>query len=318
MPYLPVVGTLVKSDRRAQWTALKSKHSKAIAARKIDFSSKLGPALDKYQVPVKAVTKLFIDEKLNLPAVQKVLVAARPLDQIAQHYLDQVKGMGDPAEKELSAFLKGVIADCAGWEQVSDMFEKDAVPTVGAVQLAAVKGLYGPLDRLSSQLENLGKSLPMARADLKAAPTKTTKPATKPVKLSAAEWSQVNSLTQKEWAQILRAKVDGIIASADSLASQRSAVLQDVAPLLVAVTRFDARSDYETFKDRAQTVAATSLPAFHQQAQSFSLLQADSEIKSRLGFDSGLPLLQNTRASKAVSHGREYAELLIQGIRKLP
>ena len=76
MPYLPVVGTLVKSDRRAQWTALKSKHSKAITARKIDFSSKLGPALDKYQVPVKAVTKLFIDEKLNLPAVQKVLVAA--------------------------------------------------------------------------------------------------------------------------------------------------------------------------------------------------------------------------------------------------
>jgi len=154
MPYLPLVGKLVKSDRRGQWTALKSKHRKALAAKKIDFDAGLGPALDKYQVPVKAVTKLFVDEKLNQPALQKVVAAARPLDQIASHYLDTVKGLGDPAEKELTAFLKGITTDCTGWEQVLDMFEKSAVPSVGAVQLAAVKGLYGSLDRLSAQLEN--------------------------------------------------------------------------------------------------------------------------------------------------------------------
>ncbi len=318
MPYFPLVGTLVKSDRRSQWTALKSKHKKVLAAKKIDFDAGLGPALDKYQLPVKTVTKLFVAEQLNQAAIQKVLEAARPLEPIAQHYVDRVKGLGDPAEKEITAFLTGIVTDCNGWEQVLDMFEKSAVPAVSAVQLAGVKALYGPLDRLAAQLENLSKSLPAAQAELRTARTKTIKPDKKATGLSAAEWAQVQKLTQTEWAQVLRAKVDAILASFEGLAAKRSAVEQDVAPLLTASTRFDARSDYHTFKDRAKTVAATSLAAFVQHAHDFSTLQADAEIKSKLGYDKGLPFIQNVRASSAVSHARDYAQQLINGINQLP
>ena len=318
MPKSPIVAKLVKSDRRKEWQALKSKHKQALAASKVDFNAKLGPALDKYQLAVAAVTKLFVAEKLNQPAVQKALYAARPLEPIAQNYLGRVKGLGDPAEKELTAFLKAVLTDCAGWEQVAVLFDQGDTPAMSAAQLAAVKELYGPLDRLTSQLDNLGKSLPAARAQLKADGPKTKRAAKKPAKLSAADWAQVLTHSEQAWAQILKSKVDAVVASADSLAPRRAAVLGDVAPLLLAVTRFDRSSDYDSFKARAQTVAATSLPAFHQAAQSFMALQTDPELKTKLGFDAGLPFLQNTRASKAIDHGRDYAEQLMAGIRKLP
>ncbi len=137
MPKSPIVAKLVKSDRRKEWTALKAKHQAAIAAKKLDFNAKLGPALDKYQLAVAAVTKLFVAEKLSQPAVQKALTAARPLEPIAQTYLGRVKGMGDPAEKELTAFLKAIVADCAGWEQVAVLFDTDDTPMMSAGQLAA-------------------------------------------------------------------------------------------------------------------------------------------------------------------------------------
>ena len=47
-------------------------------------------------------------------------------------------------------------------------------------------------------------------------------------------------------------------------------------------------------------------------------LQTDPELRTKLGFDAGLPFLQNTRASKAIDHGRHYAEQVIAGIHKLP
>src|SRR4051794_9199488 len=77
MPKSPILARLVKTDRRKEWVALKARHKAAIAAKKLDFNAKLGPALDKYQLAVAAVTKFFVAEKLNQPAVQKVLYAAR-------------------------------------------------------------------------------------------------------------------------------------------------------------------------------------------------------------------------------------------------
>ena len=318
MPQSPLVAKLVKSDRRKEWTALKTRHKAAIAAKKLDFNARLGPALDKYQLAVAVATKLFVAEKLSQPAVQKALYAARGLEPIAQNYLGRVKGLGDPAEKELTAFLKGLVTDCTGWEQVAVMFDKDDTPVTNAGQLAAVKALYGPLDRLISQLDNLGKSLPAAQAQLKADVAKTKRAAQKGAKTSAAEWAVVVSRSEAEWAKILRGRVDAVLANAASLAPKRLAILNDASPLLVAVTQFEAGSDYNTFKARAQTVAATSLTAFHLQAVSFNALQTDPSLRTVLGFDAGLPFIQNTRASKAVAHAAEYAEQVLAGIRKLP
>jgi hypothetical protein len=299
--------------------ALKARHKAAIAAKKLDFNAKLGPALDKYQLAVAAVTKFFVAEKLNQPAVQKALYAARALEPIAQNYLGRVKGLGDPAEKELTAFLKAIVADSAGWEQVADLFDQDNTDNaVSARQLAGVKALYGPLDRLSSQLENLSKSLPAAQAELKAGRTKVSKPAAMPPKLTGTIWAQVNRQTPQEWSTLFRAKVDAVLANASSVARKRDKMEQDVAPLLTLVTRFDEHSDYQTLKQRAQAVAAGSLADYQQQTASFMALQNDPELLDRLGFVGGLPFLQNTRASKAIDHGRDYAEQLIAVIRQLP
>jgi len=318
MSYQALVRKLVKSDRRVEWKALKAKHRAALAARKVDFGAGLGPALDKYQPTVKAVTKLFAAEKLNQPALQKVLDAARPLGNIAQGYLTQVKGLGNPAEKELTAFLKAVDAECEGWEQVTDMFERDSVPTASRAQQAAVKDLYGALDRLTAQLENMGKSLPAARADVKTGAGKLAKPTTKPVKQSGAEWQTLSALAPKVYQQLLRAKVAAIVAGYDRLIPAHAAVQRDVTPVMTAVVRFDARSDYAAFKARAHSVAAGALPAFIQEAQSFLALQADPELLSRLGLEKGLPIINNGRASIAVKHGSGYAQQVIDGIRRLP
>jgi len=146
-----LVGKLVKSDRRKDWKALKTKHAAVLAAKRLKFEAGFGTALDNYAKPLAVVNKLFVAEKLSQPALQKVVTASRPLDQIAQHYLGNVKGLGGPAEKELSAFLTAVSADCNGWEQVWDMFEKADLP-VRAPAFNAVKALYGPLDKLAGQL----------------------------------------------------------------------------------------------------------------------------------------------------------------------
>ncbi len=318
MSYKTLVRKLVKSDRRVEWKALKAKHRAALAAKKVDFGAGLGPALDKYQPAVKAVTKLFAAEKLSQPALQKVLDAARPLGNIAQHYLGQVKGLGNPAGKELTAFLKALITESEGWEQVSDMFEQTIVPTMSRAQLSAVKDLYGALDRLMAQLENMGKSLPAARADVKAGAGKIAKPTIKPVKQSGAEWQTLNALSPKVYQQLVRAKAAAIVAGYDRLIPAHAAAQRDAAPLMTAVVKFTAQSDYAAFKLRAQSVAAGALPAFIQEAQSFLTLQADPELLSRLGLEKGLPVINNGRASIAVKHGSGYAQQVLDGIRRLP
>ena len=307
MPYLPVVGTLVKSDRRSQWSVLKSKHSKAISTKKIDFDGKLGPALDKFQVQVKAVDKLFAAEQVSQPAIQKLLTTSRPLRGIADYYLDKVKGLGNPAEKELTAFLKAVNGDCLGWEQVLDMLEETISARVSPAQMAAMKELYGLLDALSGQLINLNRSVPAAVTEMKSAPKKMEMPP-----------KYTGPLSEKAWRQSLGAKAEAIVASAAQLDVRRSAVQKELAPLLTASIKFNAHSDYQTFKDRARTVSAGTLTAFQQQAGSFAALQNDPEFKSQLGFLKGLPTIDFRRASISAGQARDYADELIKRIQQMP
>ncbi len=317
MPSLPLIGKLTKSDRRNEWKALKSKHDPALAAKRVKFDAGFGKALDNYQAPVKVVTKLFVAEKLSQKELQKVVGAARSLEPLALSYVDRVKGLGGPAEKELTAFLKAVIADCQGWEQVLDMFE-DTGLKVGKPQQAAVEALNGPLDRLMAHLENLGKSLGTAKTELSNIHTQADKPKGKPVKQSAAEWAALQAMPEAQWRQLLRGKASAIMAGLDRFAGKRTAALQDLAPLSTAAKRFTPTTDYESLKARARTVSATSLADLYEEAESLEALQADPEFLTRLGFNSGSPSLQNSRAAFSIKSTRKFAEDLALAIKKMP
>jgi hypothetical protein len=97
-------------------------------------------------------------------------------------------------------------------------------------------------------------------------------------------------------------------------------VQKDLAPLLIASVNFNERSDYASFKDRAQTIAAGSLPIFQQQARSFSLLQADPEFESKLGLGSakGMPGTNLRRAGLSAAGAADAAEKLLADIHRLP
>ena len=307
MPTIPKIASLAKSDRRAQWSALKSKHKQAIAAKKLNFDAKLGPALDKYQLQVKTVNKLFVAEKVSLPAIQKLLTTTRPLLPLTDHYLDKVKGLGNPAEKELTTFLATLRADCLGWEQVLDMFEQKAVPVVNSAQLNAVRALYENLDALTAQLDNLRRSLPDAATDLKSAPKTWEIPST-----------YKGSLDAKAWRALVGVKAKAALEGTASLAASRAAAAQDINPLLTAVKNFTAYSDYHTFKQRAQAVAAGSLPAFAQQAAAFHGLSTDPEYDTQLGYKRGQPSLNFRRAGISAGQASTHAADLIQELGRLP
>jgi hypothetical protein len=317
MPSLSLIGKLTKSDRRNEWKALKSKHDQALAAKQVKFDAGFGKALDNYQAPVKVVTKLFVDEKLSQKDLQKVVGAARSLEPLALSYVDRVKGLGGPAEKELTAFLKAVIADCQGWEQVLDMFE-DTGLKVGPAQQAAVQALNGPLDRLMAHLENLGKSIGTAKAELSKVHDQAEKPKIKPVKQSAAEWATLQAMSEAAWRQLLRTKANAIIDGLDRFAAKRTAALQDLAPLGTAAKRFTPTTDYESLKARARTVSATSLADLYEEAENLEAVQNDPEFLTRLGFNNGSPTVQNSRAAFSVTTARKYAADLGKAIQKMP
>ena len=317
MPSIPLIGKLTKSDRRNEWKALKAKHDPALAAKRVKFDAGFGKALDNYQAPVKVVTKLFVDEKLSQKDLQKVVGAARSLEPLALNYVDRVKGVGGPAEKELTAFLKAVIADCQGWEQVLDMFEDIGMKVAPAKQ-AAVQALNGPLDRLMAHLENLGKSIGTAKAELSNVHTQAVKPKAKVVKQTAAEGQAMIAMSESAWRSLLRTKAVALIAGLDDFAAKRTAALQDLAPLTTAAKRFTPTTDYESLKARARTVSATSLAALYESAESLEALQDDPEFITRLGFNSGAPTLQSGRAAFSVKTVRKFAAELGQAIQKMP
>src|SRR3954463_7014325 len=149
MPYPAQLGKLVKSDRRKEWRSLKSAHSKAIAASKVNFDAKLGPRLDEYQKAVDAVATAFAKDSVNRVGIQKVVKVAGPVRNVAESYLEQVKTkLSEPARKELTAFLEAVMRDSADWLTVDDLFDQRSRPP-SAQALARVRPVVAELDRLS-------------------------------------------------------------------------------------------------------------------------------------------------------------------------
>ena len=129
---------LTKIDRRKQWKLLKTKHSKAISAAKLDFDQKFGPALDKFQAQVDKLTKLAATTNLNTNQIQPVLDTLKPLKTIAASYQSKAAALGDPAKKELTALLKAIQSDATSWEAlaVALMSQMPAAATNAEAQAA--------------------------------------------------------------------------------------------------------------------------------------------------------------------------------------
>jgi hypothetical protein len=141
---------LTKTDRRKQWKLLKSKHSKAISAAKLDFDLKLGPALDKYQTQVDKLTKLAATTELHTNQIQPVLLTVKPLKQIVASYRDKVKTLSEPAKKELTALLKAIDADGVAWTELAQALHSQRPTGPTAAQKAAANGVVITLDNLRS------------------------------------------------------------------------------------------------------------------------------------------------------------------------
>jgi hypothetical protein len=306
MPYLPKVGKLVKSDRRREWQALKAKHSRAIAAGRVKFDAKLGGTLDKYQAQVAVINGQFAKQLVSLAAIQKLLSSSRPLRQLAASYQDRVKGLGGPAEKELTAFLSAVQADCRGWEEVSDIFEGQSGAIVTAAQLKAVQTSHGILDALSQELVSLGANIPMLRLKLKDI-------------AGEADYSRyVGPLTQAQWQQDAETRLTNLWDEAAKLDAARAAVQAEVDLLITATLKFTASSDYRSFKFRAEKFAAgPALAAFQQQARSMvAMLKLRDNHPKQLG--SRDPLLYDRTRLSATAAADKAIPQLIAGFKTLP
>ena len=251
---------LLKSDRRRQWTSLKSKHGKAIAAKKLDFDAKLGSLLDKQHVQVAAVDKLFSRQAGGAADLQKVVAATRPVREIARYYRDKVKGLGDPAEKALVAFLKDIEGDCVDWERALDVISSQAVVAKNSpAQMKAVREVYGTLDALNRELANLARSLPDLRSRAKKIPREA--------KYAAYTKLAKKAVTEKAWQKDLDADMkitESHAATLEALVATNDKLLNR---LLTASVKFNETSDYPAFKQLAASFSSSSaLKDFKQRA----------------------------------------------------
>jgi len=139
---------LTKNDRRKQWKLLKTKHSQAIKAAKLDFDLKLGPALDKYQAEVDKLTKLAAKTNLDTYQVQPVLEKVWALRKIVPSYSAKVKTLADPAKKELAGLLQAIEADGDGWEVLASELRKQAPAEATKEERDAAEALLTPLDHV--------------------------------------------------------------------------------------------------------------------------------------------------------------------------
>lgn len=246
---------LVKSDRRREWSTLKGKYGKLLAAHKIDFDAKFGPLLDKYQVQLKTVEKLYAQDAVTPPAVEKVLVAARPLANVADAYRAKVKGRGGPLEKDVTAFLKEIEGECADWEKALDLVASESVHGRNTpAQLKAVKEVYGVLDALGQGLINLTRSLPDMQNRAKKIPGEA-KYATY-LKLLEDEPKKV--VLEKEWRRVLAADMGMMESHATVLGGMARTADAACKRLVAGCVKFDERSDYAALKSLADSFASSA------------------------------------------------------------
>ncbi len=132
-------------DYRPLWKQTKAKHDNTLKAKKITFSQSLGPQLDKLSAAEAALhakgktklksLKLTVDEQNETnPAKRKAIRAriiandksnqsvykgllkamfdsCKSVRTIAESYKLKLKGLGDPAEKDLVGVLNKIIAE---------------------------------------------------------------------------------------------------------------------------------------------------------------------------------------------------------------
>ena len=279
MPYLPEVGKLLKSDRRREWRALKSKHSKAIAASKLNFEAKFGPRLDEYQAVIDGVAKLFAKEQVKSAAIQKVVKAAGPVHNIAETYRDQVKTkVAEPARKELSAFLDAIVHDAESWISVEEMFGKRAAqPSAQALKQA--EALVGALDLLWGELENLQTNLPHFVRDLKKLPDEADYDLYK---------SPAGKVPEAQFKKYLAAKCTEMAQAAGALGTATKRVMPHVEAMRTAGHDRGGQFNVAAFVDRLKKFAQSpDLKGCRDQAQTFANLLASNDFnEAALGFPS--------------------------------
>ncbi len=98
---------------RAKWKTAKDKHAAALKAKKIVFAQDLGPLLDKRPPLYKAIRDWKAGS--SLAAVKgkydAIKANAKLIESVVKAYQKKITGLGDPAEKELSAVLADIQSD---------------------------------------------------------------------------------------------------------------------------------------------------------------------------------------------------------------
>jgi hypothetical protein len=273
------VAKLLKADRRREWRALKSEHSKAIAASKINFDSKFGPRLDEYQTAIDAVAKLFAKEQVNGPALQKVVKVAGPVRNIAETYRDQVKTkVPEPARKELTVFLESVMRDSESWISVEDLFGRRAVsPSAKAIKQVEV--LVKELEQLGYEMRNLDTNLPLFMNYLKKLP--------KDAKYVLYGTPTTPKVPEAQFAKYIAGKCAQMADAAKKLGPINSKLLPHVDALRTA--GHDRGGDFNpaVFVDRiTQLARSPELKGLQDRAKAFvELMGSDGFTAIALGFN---------------------------------
>jgi hypothetical protein len=102
-----------KTDERVAWHALKTKHAAVLKTSKLRFTDKLGPALDKLAKLEPKDSKDEAQKQANVLASAK---QAKVVKDIAEGYLVNITGLGNPAERELRKELEKIHRDASFYD----------------------------------------------------------------------------------------------------------------------------------------------------------------------------------------------------------
>ncbi len=106
------------SSLPTKWKAAKTKHDAALKAKKITFNKSLGSKLDKRLAWYKSIRKYKAGDSLLLVKAQlnSMKSNGKEIKTVAEAYQAKIKGMGDPAEKELRSILNTIISDAGKYD----------------------------------------------------------------------------------------------------------------------------------------------------------------------------------------------------------
>ena len=98
---------------RGNWKGIKTKHAAALKAKKISFNEDLGRLLDKRMPLYKTVRNWKAGGSLApvKAAFKSIGSNAKEIETVVKSYKLKIKGLGDPAEKELRAALDDILRD---------------------------------------------------------------------------------------------------------------------------------------------------------------------------------------------------------------